>query len=90
MNWVLMLLALAAASQSAAAQDGSRGAGGYSQPLLRPAKPTLDAEEAFKAGDRKPLPEPRCDRAGAKCKQLVKYVEEYNRTIEGLQRKYPQ
>ena len=89
MNWVSILLLLAAVGQPALAQE-SRGSSGYAQPLLLPPKPGLDAEEAFRAGNRKPLPVPGCDRSAAKCKRLASYVEEYNRTIEGLQRKYPQ
>ena len=89
MNWVLILLLLAVAGQPALAQE-SRGSSGYARPLLLPPKPGLDAEEAFRAGNRKPLPVPGCDRSAAKCRQLASYVEEYNRTLEALQRKNPQ
>ena len=91
MNWILVLMLplLAAAGQPALAQQ-SRGSSGYAKPMLLPPKPALDAEEAFRAGNRQPLPAPGCDRSGAKCKRLVDYVEEYNRTLEALQRKTPQ
>jgi hypothetical protein len=89
MNWIAMLLLLAAASQPALAQE-SRGGSGYAQPILLPPKPALDAEEAFRAGNRQPLRTPGCDRAGEKCRRLAKYVEEYNLAIEALQRKSPQ
>jgi hypothetical protein len=90
MNWMLILLLLAAAGQPALAQE-SRGSSGYAQqPMLLPPKPALDAEEAFRAGNRQPLPTPGCDRAAEKCRRLAKYVEEYNLTLQALQRKYPQ
>ena len=86
---MLILLLLAAAGQPALAQE-SRGSSGYAQPMLLPPKPALDAEEAFRAGNRQPLPTPGCDRAGEKCRRLASYVEEYNRTLEALRRKNPQ
>ena len=88
---MLILLLLAAAGQPAIAQEKSRGAAGYSSaPFLHPPMPSVDAEEAFMAGDRKPLPVPGCDRRSVKCQRLARYVEEYNRTLEALQQKFRQ
>ena len=52
--------------------------------------PSVDAEEAFMAGERKPLPTPGCDRRSVRCQRLARYVEEYNRTLEALQQKFRQ
>ena len=83
-----MVLLLLAAGQPALAQE-SRGAAGYSPTLLAPPKPGLDAEEAFRAGDRRRLKKPVCDKPGSPqdCKLVVKYAEEYNRTLEALEKK---
>jgi hypothetical protein len=91
MKWSLIVLALAAAGQPASAQD-SRGSGGYThQQLLPPPKPTLDAEEAFRAGDRRRARRPDCSKPGVprECPALQKYAEEYNRTLDALEAKLP-
>jgi hypothetical protein len=85
-----MVLLLFAAGQPALAQE-SRGSSGYRPAILHPAMPSLDAEEAFRAGDRRRLKKPVCDKPGSPedCKQLAKYADEYNRTLEALERKLP-
>jgi hypothetical protein len=86
-----IVLLLLAAGQPAAAQE-SRGAAGYSPTLLAPAKPGLDAEEAFRIGDRRRLKMPVCDKPDSPpdCKPAAKYVEEYNRAMEALESKFRQ
>jgi hypothetical protein len=84
-----IVLLLLLAGQPAMAQE-SRGATSYATPPMLPANPGLDAEEAFRAGERRPLPAPKCDQAAKKCQTLIKYVAEYNRTLEALEHKYRQ
>ena len=88
MKWTLILLLLAAGGQSALAQE-SRGAGGYLPPVLLPPAPGVDAEEAFRAGDRRRIRKPDCSKPDAPkdCSKMLKYAEEYNRTLELLERK---
>jgi len=65
---------------------------GYGPVLLAPAKPSLDAEESFRKGDRRRLKKPVCGKPDSPqdCQTVVKYVEEYNRTLEALEKKHPQ
>ena len=83
-----MVLLLLAVGQPALAQE-SRGLSGYRPAILHPPMPSLDAEEAFRAGDRRRLKKPVCDKPDSPqdCKLLAKYAEEYNRTLEALEKK---
>lgn len=86
-----IVLLLLAAGHSALAQE-SRGSSGYGPVLLYPPMPTLDAEEAFRKGDKRRLKKPACGKPNSPqdCQQITRYVDEYNRTLDALEKKYPQ
>jgi hypothetical protein len=86
-----IVLLLLAAGQPALAQE-SRGSSGYGPALLSPPMPSLDAEEAFRKGDRRRLKKPVCGKPDSpqNCQLATKYAEEYNRTLEALEKKSPQ
>jgi hypothetical protein len=87
-RWIVIVLLLAAGDPPLAQE--SRGAAGYGPVLLQPPKPGLDAEEAFRAGDRRRLRKPDCAKPNAAqdCKLAAKYVEEYNRTLDALESEF--
>ena len=53
--------------------------------------PTLDAEEAFRKGDKRRLKKPVCGKPNSPqdCQLITKYADEYNRTLDALEKKFP-